>query len=222
MAIAESSAYAGLNLDLENDASTDRDALTSFVQTLARQLHARAGTRRAGTESHAAHVVYRLLGQTCPQRIGEGDLAAALLQPVVAQVRAATHIDRDIAGHEGRGLWVTQMTLDQLHLAARSKLQLQARIDRGAGRGGAGQKQHLDGCCAVHVQSCSVAGEHVAQQAQAQLRGPVPIPTIGLRIGLRRAARTGDQYAVEIDQALEAFNWRWQRALALQSTQRRG
>jgi spore germination protein YaaH len=42
VAIAESSAYAGLNLDLENDASTDRDALTSFVQTLARQLHARA------------------------------------------------------------------------------------------------------------------------------------------------------------------------------------
>lgn len=39
--IAESPAYAGLNLDLENDTAADRSAMRSFVTTLARALHAR-------------------------------------------------------------------------------------------------------------------------------------------------------------------------------------
>jgi spore germination protein YaaH len=39
--IAESPAYIGLNLDLENDRGTDRPALSSFVTALARLLHAR-------------------------------------------------------------------------------------------------------------------------------------------------------------------------------------
>ncbi len=38
--IAESPAYAGVNLDFENDVATDRAALTSFVTALARLLHA--------------------------------------------------------------------------------------------------------------------------------------------------------------------------------------
>jgi spore germination protein YaaH len=38
--IASNPAYAGVNLDLENDIAADRNALTSFVQTLARLLHA--------------------------------------------------------------------------------------------------------------------------------------------------------------------------------------
>jgi spore germination protein YaaH len=38
--IAENRAYAGLNLDLENDGAADRGALSSFVATLARELHA--------------------------------------------------------------------------------------------------------------------------------------------------------------------------------------
>jgi spore germination protein YaaH len=38
--IAESPAYAGLNLDLENDTARDRSALTSFVTALVRTLHA--------------------------------------------------------------------------------------------------------------------------------------------------------------------------------------
>lgn len=38
--IAESPAYAGLNLDFENDLPTDRSALSSFVIALARLLHA--------------------------------------------------------------------------------------------------------------------------------------------------------------------------------------
>ena len=40
--IASNPAYAGVNLDLENDVPADRDALTSFVGALARELHARA------------------------------------------------------------------------------------------------------------------------------------------------------------------------------------
>jgi spore germination protein YaaH len=40
--IASSPAYAGVNLDLENDVPTDRAALTSFVTALARELHPRA------------------------------------------------------------------------------------------------------------------------------------------------------------------------------------
>jgi spore germination protein YaaH len=40
LAIAENPAYAGLNLDLENDGAGDRSALTSFVAALARGLHA--------------------------------------------------------------------------------------------------------------------------------------------------------------------------------------
>ncbi len=40
--IASNPAYAGVNLDLENDLAADRSALTSFVSTLARELHARA------------------------------------------------------------------------------------------------------------------------------------------------------------------------------------
>jgi spore germination protein YaaH len=40
LAIARASAYAGLNLDLENDGAADRGALTSFVAALATQLHA--------------------------------------------------------------------------------------------------------------------------------------------------------------------------------------
>ncbi len=39
--IAETPAYAGVNLDLENDVPADRGALTSFVSALARLLHAR-------------------------------------------------------------------------------------------------------------------------------------------------------------------------------------
>jgi spore germination protein YaaH len=39
-ALARAPAYAGLNLDLENDGPGDRDALSSFVQALARRLHA--------------------------------------------------------------------------------------------------------------------------------------------------------------------------------------
>lgn len=38
--IAESPAYAGVNLDLENDGAVDRKALSSFVTALARLLHA--------------------------------------------------------------------------------------------------------------------------------------------------------------------------------------
>lgn len=40
VAIAREASYAGLNLDLENDAASDRQALTSFVTALAQQLHA--------------------------------------------------------------------------------------------------------------------------------------------------------------------------------------
>jgi spore germination protein len=40
VALAASPAYAGLNLDLENDGPSDRGALSLFVQTLARDLHA--------------------------------------------------------------------------------------------------------------------------------------------------------------------------------------
>lgn len=40
--IASNPAYAGVNLDLENDVPEDRDALTSFVAALARELHASA------------------------------------------------------------------------------------------------------------------------------------------------------------------------------------
>jgi spore germination protein len=40
--IASNPAYAGVNLDLENDVPADRDALTSLVGALARELHARA------------------------------------------------------------------------------------------------------------------------------------------------------------------------------------
>jgi spore germination protein len=39
VAIARDRAYAGLNLDLENDGAADRKALTSFVATLAGRLH---------------------------------------------------------------------------------------------------------------------------------------------------------------------------------------
>lgn len=39
--IAEMSAYAGVNLDLENDVAADRAAMSSFVTALARRLHAR-------------------------------------------------------------------------------------------------------------------------------------------------------------------------------------
>jgi spore germination protein len=39
--IAENRAYAGVNLDLENDGAVDRGALSSFVATLAGELHAR-------------------------------------------------------------------------------------------------------------------------------------------------------------------------------------
>jgi spore germination protein YaaH len=38
--IAESRAYAGVNLDLENDGAADREALSSFVAALAGELHA--------------------------------------------------------------------------------------------------------------------------------------------------------------------------------------
>lgn len=38
--IAQAPAYAGINLDLENDIAGDRRALTSFARTLARELHA--------------------------------------------------------------------------------------------------------------------------------------------------------------------------------------
>jgi spore germination protein YaaH len=38
--IAENRAYAGVNLDLENDGAADRGALSSFVATLAGELHA--------------------------------------------------------------------------------------------------------------------------------------------------------------------------------------
>jgi spore germination protein YaaH len=38
--IAQTPAYAGVNLDLENDGAADRGALTSFVTALARELHA--------------------------------------------------------------------------------------------------------------------------------------------------------------------------------------
>jgi spore germination protein YaaH len=38
--IAENRAYAGVNLDLENDGAADRNALSSFVATLAGELHA--------------------------------------------------------------------------------------------------------------------------------------------------------------------------------------
>ncbi len=40
VAIADSPTYAGVNLDLENDTSADRGAMTSFVRALARALHA--------------------------------------------------------------------------------------------------------------------------------------------------------------------------------------
>jgi spore germination protein len=40
VALATSPSYAGLNLDLENDGSADRGALSLFVQALARRLHA--------------------------------------------------------------------------------------------------------------------------------------------------------------------------------------
>jgi spore germination protein YaaH len=40
VAIAREQSYAGLNLDLENDAASDRGALTSFVSALAQRLHA--------------------------------------------------------------------------------------------------------------------------------------------------------------------------------------
>lgn len=40
VAIAREGAYQGLNLDLENDGASDRQALTSFVTTLAERLHA--------------------------------------------------------------------------------------------------------------------------------------------------------------------------------------
>jgi spore germination protein YaaH len=40
LAIARASAYAGLNLDFENDGAADRGALTSFVAALASRLHA--------------------------------------------------------------------------------------------------------------------------------------------------------------------------------------
>jgi spore germination protein len=40
--IASNPAYAGVNLDLENDLAADRSALASFVRALARELHARA------------------------------------------------------------------------------------------------------------------------------------------------------------------------------------
>jgi spore germination protein len=40
MRIAENHAYAGLNLDLENDGAVDRGALSSFVAALAGELHA--------------------------------------------------------------------------------------------------------------------------------------------------------------------------------------
>jgi spore germination protein YaaH len=39
LALARASAYAGLNLDFENDRATDRGALTSFVAALAKRLH---------------------------------------------------------------------------------------------------------------------------------------------------------------------------------------
>jgi spore germination protein YaaH len=39
--IAETSAYAGVNLDLENDVAADRAAMSSFVAALAGRLHAR-------------------------------------------------------------------------------------------------------------------------------------------------------------------------------------
>jgi spore germination protein YaaH len=38
--IAENRAYAGVNLDLENDGAADREALSSFVRALAGELHA--------------------------------------------------------------------------------------------------------------------------------------------------------------------------------------
>jgi spore germination protein YaaH len=40
VALADAPAYAGLNLDLENDGPADRTALSLFVQTLAARLHA--------------------------------------------------------------------------------------------------------------------------------------------------------------------------------------
>jgi spore germination protein YaaH len=40
VAIARDPAYAGLNVDLENDGASDREALTAFVTTLATRLHA--------------------------------------------------------------------------------------------------------------------------------------------------------------------------------------
>ncbi|MCW3030746.1 MAG: glycoside hydrolase family 18 [Solirubrobacterales bacterium] len=40
VAIARDRAYGGLNLDLENDGASDRQALTAFVATLAARLHA--------------------------------------------------------------------------------------------------------------------------------------------------------------------------------------
>jgi spore germination protein YaaH len=40
IAIARNPSYEGLNLDFENDGATDREALTSFVTTLAERLHA--------------------------------------------------------------------------------------------------------------------------------------------------------------------------------------
>ncbi|HEX4482942.1 MAG TPA: glycosyl hydrolase family 18 protein [Solirubrobacteraceae bacterium] len=40
VAIARDPAYAGLNLDLENDGASDRQALTAFVTALAKRLHA--------------------------------------------------------------------------------------------------------------------------------------------------------------------------------------
>jgi spore germination protein len=40
VAIASDASYQGLNLDLENDGASDRQALTSFVATLAASLHA--------------------------------------------------------------------------------------------------------------------------------------------------------------------------------------
>jgi spore germination protein YaaH len=57
-ALAAGSAYAGLNLDLENDGADDRDALNSFVAALAARLHAerrRLAVDVVGVEREDAH-----------------------------------------------------------------------------------------------------------------------------------------------------------------------
>ena len=91
MRIAENRAYAGVNLDLENDGAVDRGALSSFVATLAGELHA-----------HGKKLTVDVDGVTHEDaRVGTGfydDRALAAVADYVFVIAWGTHWEGSQAG----------------------------------------------------------------------------------------------------------------------------